>query len=122
LAAAGLHDADRVGRPPVVGNHVLRDPEVPPTDHPPDDKTLRPARVVAAEGLHVVSPADVLPRLGIPDDGVVVADLVFRVLIARSGGRPASLHGRAGFPAPHHMHLPWITPPGKCPAAALSPA
>ena len=87
---------------PVIGDHILGDPEVTPADDPPDDKARRPVGVLAAKGLHVVPPADALPRLGILDDGVVVIDLVFGVLITRSGGRPMPLQGRTDFSIVHH--------------------
>jgi len=61
LACLELHDAHRVDATPVIGDHILGDPEVTPADNPPDDKARRPGRVLAAKGLHVVSPAYALP-------------------------------------------------------------
>src|ERR1700720_2509691 len=84
LVCLELHDAHRVDGTPVIGDHILGDPEVTPADNPPDDKARRPGRMLAAKGLHVVPSADPLPRLWILDDGIVVIDLVFRALIARS--------------------------------------
>ena len=62
--------------------------------------------MMAAKGLHVVPPADALPRLGILDDRVVVIDLVFGVLVTRSGGGPVPFQGRADLQIVH-LSLPF---------------
>src|ERR1700722_10779074 len=112
LTAAKLHNADREDRPTVVVNHILCDPEVTFPDHPPDHESPRPGRVVAAERLHVVSPADALPRLGILDDDVVAVDLVFSVLISRGRSGPVPLQRRPSFPVLHDTHLSCVAERG----------
>src|SRR5262249_28996388 len=82
------------------------DPEVTPADNPPDDKARRPGRVLAAKGLHVVPPVYPLPRLRVLDHGIVLVDLVFRVLIARCGRRPMPLQGHTDLSVLHRMHSP----------------
>jgi hypothetical protein len=105
LACLELHDAHRVYATPVIGDYILGDPEITPADNPPDHKARRLGRVLAAKGLHVVPPADPLPLLWILDDGIVVVDLVFDVLITRSGGGPVAFQGSTDFRI-FHLSLP----------------
>ena len=63
LACLEFHDAHRVEATPLIGDHILGDPKITLADNPPDGKARRFGRVVATKGLHVVPPADPLPRL-----------------------------------------------------------
>src|SRR5579872_202919 len=81
LAVDELHDADRIGRAPVVSEDEFGDPKVARADDPPDREAL-PVRLRSARGLNVAAPADALARLRIFERRVLAVDLMLRLEVA----------------------------------------
>jgi hypothetical protein len=95
LAIAELHDTDRVDWSALVRDHVLGDPQIATPEDAPDSEATWFVRVVTAQGLDSAPAIDAFARLGIVDDGVVVVDLVFGVLVTGRRGRPVPVQSRA---------------------------
>jgi hypothetical protein len=93
LAVAKLHDAHRVGRLALVGDGVLRDPEIAVADNSPDIEARRLAGMMTPQGLQIGSPKDALAGLGIIADGVVSVNAVFRICVAGCRGLPVGVQG-----------------------------
>ena len=103
LAIAELHDTDRVDWSPLVGDHVLGDPQIAAPEDTPDGGATRFVRVVTAQGLNIAPAIDAFARLGLVDDGVVMVDLVFGVLVTGRGGCPAPVQSRANVLNLHYL-------------------
>ena len=65
LGSVGVECPALLGRSPLVGDGVFRDPEVPLPEHSPDVEAGGFAGVMTAQGLQIGSPADALAGLGI---------------------------------------------------------
>ena len=82
LSVAELHDAHCVCWPPLVGDCVFSNPEIPVPENPPDVETARLAGMMTPQGLQIAPPENSLARLRIVTDGIVLVNIVFRVCIA----------------------------------------
>src|SRR5580692_4070385 len=82
LAVAELHNAHRIGRSPLIGDRVFRDPDVLFSDNSPDAEVRRFAGMMTSQCLQILPPDDSFARLRIITDRVIVVDIVFRIEIA----------------------------------------
>ena len=96
LAVAKLHDAHRIGRPPVIGQNKFGDPEVARADDPPDREALL-VRLHGARRLNVAPPTDALARLRIFEHRVLLIDLMLRLEVVGVGRGPVAIQSRANF-------------------------
>ena len=90
FAVVELHNAHGGCRSPLVGDCVFRDPEIPVSENPLDVEAGRLAGMMTPQGLQIASPEDSLARLGIITNGIVIVNIVFRVLTSpfRPFGEP----------------------------------
>src|ERR1700704_1730634 len=104
-SVAELHDADRVGRYAVIGQHEFSDPEIADADDSPDRKTL-PVRLDGPALLNVAPATNPLARLRIIKHGILVVDFVFDLEIARVRRLPMELQ-RPPDCSIIHLRLPF---------------
>src|SRR5438874_564736 len=79
-SVAEFHDAHRVRRYAVIGEHEFGDPEIAAADDSPDRKTLL-VRLDCSALLNVVPAANPLARLRIIEHGILAVDFMFDVEI-----------------------------------------
>src|SRR5690348_11169921 len=92
-SVAEFHDAHRVRRYAVIGQHEFSDPEIAAADNSSDCKTLL-GWLDEAAFLNVVSAADPLARLRIIKYGILAVDFMFDHEIARARSIPMALQRR----------------------------
>ena len=90
LTVAKFHNTHCVCWSPLVRDCVFRDPEIPVSENPLDVEAGRLAGMMTPQGLQIASPEDSLARLGIITNGIVIVNIVFRVLTSpfRPFGEP----------------------------------
>src|ERR1700722_17181707 len=96
LALAKLHDAHRIGRRPVIAEHIFGDPEIAGANDSPHSEALS-VWLHRARRLNVPPPADALTRLRIFEHRVLAVDLVLLLEVARIGGGPVAIQSRSNL-------------------------
>src|ERR1700722_7909520 len=94
LALAKLHDAHRIGRPPVIAENELRNPKVARADNPPHSEALF-VRLHRSRRLNIPPPTDALARLRIFEHRVLLVNLMLRLEVVCVGRGPVAIQSRS---------------------------
>jgi hypothetical protein len=111
LTVAEFHNTHCVCWPPLIGDCVLGDPEIPFSENSLAVKTRRLAWMMTPESLQIPSSEDSFARLRIVTNGIFRVHIVFRVRIAGRRRLPVLIQSFT-YLFLLHDHLPCGMKPG----------